>query len=45
MLQGERKQFGEPGKPTKTALHIYEALTALQQEKADDPFGWIVPVA
>ncbi|BDA50893.1 Branched-chain-amino-acid aminotransferase 5, chloroplastic [Coccomyxa sp. Obi] len=43
--RGQRKQFGEPGKPTKTALRIYEALTALQQEAGEDPFGWIVPVA
>ena len=45
MLQGVRKQFGEPGQTTKTALRLYEALTAVQQEKAEDPFGWIVPVA
>ncbi|KAK9907767.1 hypothetical protein WJX75_009620 [Coccomyxa subellipsoidea] len=43
--RGVRKQFGEAGQPTRTALRLYEALTALQQEKADDPFGWIVPVA
>ncbi len=45
MMQGQKRQFGQPGQPTKTALQIYEALTALQQEKAEDPFGWVVPVA
>jgi hypothetical protein len=43
-MQGQKRQFGEPGQPTKTALQIYEALTALQQEKAHDPFGWVLPV-
>lgn len=43
-MQGEKKQFGEPGEPTKTALQIYETLTALQQQKTKDPFGWVVPV-
>ncbi|GAB4817956.1 hypothetical protein N2152v2_005002 [Parachlorella kessleri] len=42
--RGERKQFGTPGEPGKVALELYEALTGLQQEKADDPFGWVVPV-
>jgi hypothetical protein len=27
------------------ALELYEALTGLQQEKIEDPFGgWVVPV-
>lgn len=26
------------------ALELYTALTSLQQEKAEDPFGWVVPV-
>lgn len=44
LLQGQRRQFGQEGQPTKTALQIYEALTALQQEKAPDSFGWVVPI-
>ena len=43
-LQGEKKEFGEAGQPTKVALQIYETLTALQQLKTEDPFGWVVPV-
>ncbi|CAL5223128.1 g5593 [Coccomyxa viridis] len=42
--QGEKRQFGEEGQPTKVALQIYESLTALQQLKTEDPFGWVVPV-
>ena len=44
LLQGEKRQFGEEGQPTKVALQIYETLTALQQLKTEDPFGWVVPV-
>ncbi|KAK9807059.1 hypothetical protein WJX72_012278 [[Myrmecia] bisecta] len=43
--KGQRKQYNEAGKPGPVALEIYEALTSLQQEKAEDPFGWVVPVA
>ena len=43
-LQGEERQFGEEGQPTKVALQIYETLTALQQLNTEDPFGWIAPV-
>ena len=25
-------------------LELYEALTALQQERAPDDFGWVVPI-
>lgn len=42
--QGERRQFGEPGVPGKTALELYDALTGLQQEKYPDTFGWVHPV-
>ena len=44
LLQGEKKQFGEAGQPTKVALEIYETLTSLQQQRTEDPFGWVVPV-
>lgn len=43
--EGVRRQFGTPGEPTKVALELYDALTGLQQEKTDDPFGWVYPVA
>jgi branched-chain amino acid aminotransferase len=39
--KGERRQFGEPGVPTATALELYEALTGLQQERIPDDFGWV----
>ncbi|KAL4419156.1 hypothetical protein ABPG77_009132 [Micractinium sp. CCAP 211/92] len=42
--QGLRRQFGNPGEPSPVALELYDQLTGLQQEKYDDPFGWIVPV-
>lgn len=42
--QGVRRQFGNPGEPSPVALELYDQLTGLQQEKYDDPFGWIVPV-
>ena len=43
-MQGVKKQFGERGEPTKVALQIYEMLTALQQQRTKDTFGWVVPV-
>lgn len=43
-MQGRRRQYGEPGRPGPVALEMYEALTSLQQERSDDPFGWVVPV-
>lgn len=42
--QGERRQFGTPGQPGPVALELYDQLTGLQQEKYEDPFGWIAPV-
>ena len=42
--QGVRKQFGEKGQPTPVALELYNELTGLQQEKREDPFGWVYPV-
>ncbi len=43
-VQGQKRQFGQPGVPGEVALQLYAALTALQQEEAQDPFGWVVPV-
>lgn len=42
--QGRRRQYCQPGQPGKVSLEMYEALTSLQQERAEDPFGWVVPV-
>jgi len=39
--QGRRRQFGAEGQPTPAALELYDALTALQQERQPDPFGWV----
>lgn len=44
LSQGRRRQYGEPGRPSPVALEMYEALTSLQQERTEDPFGWVVPV-
>lgn len=44
-FRGERRQYGEKGKPTPVALELYEELTGLQQEALEDPYGWVVPVA
>lgn len=41
---GNRRQFVEGGQPGKVALEIYTSLTDLQTEKAEDPFGWVVPL-
>ena len=41
LLQGKRRQYGDPGVPNPVALDLYEALTGLQQEKTEDPFGWV----
>jgi branched-chain amino acid aminotransferase len=38
---GTRREFGENGEPTATALELYDALTGLQQEKVPDEFGWV----
>jgi len=39
--KGEKRQFGNPGEPTATALELYDALTGLQQERIPDTFGWV----
>jgi branched-chain amino acid aminotransferase len=43
--RGQRKQYTEPGQAGKVALEMYSNLTDIQTEKADDKFGWVVPVA
>ena len=44
-FRGERRQYGDRGRPTPVALELYEALTGLQQEALPDPYGWVGPVA
>mmetsp|Transcript_468 Transcript_468/g.1083 ORF Transcript_468/g.1083 Transcript_468/m.1083 type:complete len:406 (-) Transcript_468:29-1246(-) len=39
--KGTRRDFGENGGPTPTALELYESLTGLQQERIPDTFGWV----
>lgn len=41
---GVKKQYGTKGEPTPVALQLYKALTSLQQEESEDPFGWVYPV-
>lgn len=43
-LQGERRQFTEPGQAGKVSLELYTALTDIQTEKADDPQSWVYAV-
>ncbi|PNH01898.1 Branched-chain-amino-acid aminotransferase 3, chloroplastic [Tetrabaena socialis] len=41
---GRRKQYTPPGEAGKVALEIYSSLTDIQSERAEDRFGWVVPV-
>ncbi|MCJ1423030.1 hypothetical protein MMC29_000911 [Sticta canariensis] len=38
--RGQRKQYTAGG-PGPVALEMYEDLTAIQQERAEDTFGWV----
>ncbi|KAK9857632.1 hypothetical protein WJX84_000237, partial [Apatococcus fuscideae] len=44
--RGHRRRFGpsEGKEPGPVALEIYNALTKLQLEEEEDPFGWVYPV-
>jgi branched-chain amino acid aminotransferase len=42
--RGERRQYGEHGQPGSVALELYDQLTGIQQERYEDPFGWVLPV-
>ena len=42
--KGERRVFGDGKTPTPIALELYEVLTSIQTERAEDRFGWIHPV-
>lgn len=39
--QGTKQRYGTEGQPRPVALELYEALTGLQQERTEDPFGWV----
>ncbi|KAL6773728.1 hypothetical protein ACKKBG_A22230 [Auxenochlorella protothecoides x Auxenochlorella symbiontica] len=39
--QGTKQRYGTEGQPGPVALELYEALTGLQQERTEDPFGWV----
>jgi hypothetical protein len=36
--------FLRPRVAGPVTLELYEALTAIQQERAEDELGWVVPV-
>lgn len=42
--QGKRRQYVEPGQAGKVALEMYQSLTGIQTEQAEDRFGWVVPI-
>jgi len=42
--KGEKKQFGKEGEPTPVGLQLYKALTGIQTEEVENPFGWVEPV-
>ncbi|GLI68463.1 hypothetical protein VaNZ11_012889 [Volvox africanus] len=42
--RGQRRQYTEPGQAGKVALEMYSNLTDIQTERADDNFGWVVPI-
>lgn len=42
--RGNRHSFAAEGAAGSTALELYNALTQLQTEQADDPFGWVYKV-
>ena len=40
----ERGEEGREYQNTEVAMSLYEALTGIQQQTMDDPFGWVVTV-
>ncbi|CAD7703521.1 unnamed protein product, partial [Ostreobium quekettii] len=42
--KGKKHVYGDGKNPTPIALEIYQALTDIQTERAEDPFGWVHPV-
>ncbi|GIL67686.1 hypothetical protein Vafri_21024 [Volvox africanus] len=44
VYRGQRRQYTEPGQAGKVALEMYSNLTDIQTERADDNFGWVVPI-
>jgi branched-chain amino acid aminotransferase len=39
--RGTKRSFTAEGQAGSTALELYSALTQLQTEQAEDPFGWV----
>eukprot|EP00882_Tetradesmus_deserticola_P004929 GHRQ01005193.1.p1 GENE.GHRQ01005193.1~~GHRQ01005193.1.p1 ORF type:complete len:374 (+),score=149.89 GHRQ01005193.1:67-1188(+) len=42
--RGDKRSFTAEGQAGSTALELYTALTQLQTEQAQDPFGWVYKV-
>jgi branched-chain amino acid aminotransferase len=42
--RGTKRSFTAEGQAGSTALELYNALTQLQTEQAEDPFGWVYKV-
>eukprot|EP00803_Ostreobium_quekettii_P002122 evm.model.scf_1975.1 EVM.evm.TU.scf_1975.1 scf_1975:5087-10260(+) len=42
--KGRKRVYGDGKKPTPIAMELYEALTSIQTEREEDPFGWVHPV-
>ena len=40
----EGRKWDEEGWEPTVAYAMYEELTGIQQQKMDDPFGWVVEV-
>lgn len=43
MHAGKKHTFGG-GDVGRVTAEVYEALTAIQQQRADDPYGWVYEV-
>lgn len=41
---GKKHTFGEAGQVGTVTADVYESLTAIQQQRADDPYGWVYEV-
>lgn len=42
--KARRHAYSDDGKYGPVALRLYDALTGIQQERLEDPFGWVHPV-
>lgn len=43
-IKPETLTFGAWCDAGPVALELYETLTGIQQERLEDPFGWVFPV-